>query len=139
MSDNKANRTFSVNKKRVLLRHENPLYSTWYTLFSTWYPRHFSAVVTHYPISATHAALYFKSSPRLYNWLLNQKHLGPYIRNFRENKAIPLRAKIISISLMWITMLYCVFFIVPYIWVKVILLIIAAGVTYHILSFKTLK
>lgn len=51
------------------------------------------------------AALYFKSSPRLYNWLLNQKHLGPYIRNFRENKAIPLRAKIISISLMWITML----------------------------------
>ena len=79
------------------------------------------------------AALYFKSSPRLY------KHLGPYIRSFRENKAIPLRAKIISISLMWITMLYCVFFIVPYIWVKVILLIIAAGVTYHILSFKTLK
>ena len=77
------------------------------------------------------AALYFKSSPRLYNWLLNHKHLGPYIRNFR--------AKIISISLMWITMLYCVFFIVPYIWVKVILLIIAAGVTYHILSFKTLK
>ena len=74
------------------------------------------------------AALYFKSSPRLYNWLLNHKHLGPYIRNFREN-----------ISLMWITMLYCVFFIVPYIWVKVILLIIAAGVTYHILSFKTLK
>ena len=40
---------------------------------------------------------------------------------------------------MWITMLYCVFFIVPYIWVKVVLLIIAAGVTYHILSFKTLK
>ena len=52
------------------------------------------------------AALYFKSSPRLYNWLLNHKHLGPYIRNFRENKAIPLRAKIISISLMWITMLF---------------------------------
>ena len=85
------------------------------------------------------AALYFKSSPRLYNWLLSHKHLGPYIRNFRENKAIPLHAKIISISLMWITMLYCVFFIIPYIWVKVILLIIAAGVTYHILSFKTLK
>ena len=36
------------------------------------------------------AALYFKSSPRLYNWLLNHKHLGPYIRNFRENKAIHL-------------------------------------------------
>ena len=39
------------------------------------------------------AALYFKGSPRLYNWLLNHRHFGPYIRNFRENKAIPLRAK----------------------------------------------
>ncbi|MCD8261763.1 MAG: YbaN family protein [Bacteroides sp.] len=55
------------------------------------------------------AALYCKSSPRLYNWLLNQKHLGPYIRNFRKHKAIPLRAKILSVSLMWATMLYCIF------------------------------
>ncbi len=85
------------------------------------------------------AALYFKGSPRLYNWLLHQKHLGPYIRQFREEKAIPLRAKILSVTLMWGTMLYCVFFLVPLIWVKVLLLCIAAGVTYHILSFRTLK
>ena len=45
------------------------------------------------------AALYVRSSPRLYNWLLHQKYLGNYIRNFRENKAIPLRAKIVSVSL----------------------------------------
>ena len=85
------------------------------------------------------AALYFKGSPRLYNWFLNHKYLGPYIRNFRENKAIPLRAKIISVSLLWITMSYCIFCIVPYLWVKIILFAIAVGVTYHILSFKTLK
>ena len=81
----------------------------------------------------------FKGSPRLYQWLLNQKHLGPYIRNFRENKAIPLRAKIISLVLMWGTMLYCIFFLVPLVWVKILLFLIAVGVTYHILSFKTLK
>lgn len=85
------------------------------------------------------AALYVRSSPRLYNWLLRQKHLGPYIRNFREHKAIPLKAKIISISLIWITILYCVIFILPYWWLKVLLLLIAAGTSYHILSFKTLK
>ena len=33
------------------------------------------------------AALYFRGSPRLYQWLLNHKCLGPYIRSFRENKA----------------------------------------------------
>lgn len=85
------------------------------------------------------AALYVRSSPRLYNWLLRQKHLGPYIRNFREHKAIPLKAKIISVSLIWITILYCVIFILPYWWLKVLLLLIAAGTSYHILSFKTLK
>ena len=85
------------------------------------------------------AALYFRVSPELYYWLLNHKYLGPYIRNFRENKAIPLRAKIISITLLWATMSYCIFCAVPYLWVTIILFLIAAGVTYHILSFKTLK
>ena len=85
------------------------------------------------------AALYFKGSPRLYNWLLNHRHFGPYISNFRENKAIPLRAKIISLVLMWGTMLYCIFFLIPFLWVKILLGLVAAGVTYHILSFKTLK
>lgn len=85
------------------------------------------------------AALYFKGSPRLYQWLLNHKYFGTYIRNFREEKAIPLRAKIVSLLLMWGTMLYCIFFLIPLIWVKVVMFLIAAGVTYHILSFKTLK
>lgn len=85
------------------------------------------------------AALYFKSSPRLYNWLLKQKHLGPYIRNFRENKAIPLRGKILCMVFMWGTMLYCIFFLIPYLWVKIILFLIAVGVSWHVLSYKTLK
>lgn len=85
------------------------------------------------------AALYFKGSPRLYQWLLTHKYFGPYIRNFRENKAIPLRAKVVSLLLMWGTMLYCIFFLIPLLWVNIALFLIAAGVTYHILSFKTLK
>ena len=86
------------------------------------------------------AALYFKGSPRLYNWLLNHRHFGPYIRNFRENKAIPLRAKIISLVLMWGTMLYCVFApLSGWWWAQVALLAVAVGVTWHILSFATLK
>ena len=92
-----------------------------------------------FPFLLLTAALYFKGSPRLYNWLLNHRHFGPYIRNFRENKAIPLRAKVISLVLMWGTMLYCIFFLIPLLWVKILLGLIAAGVTYHILSFKTLR
>ena len=85
------------------------------------------------------AALYFRGSPRLYQWLLNHKCLGPYIRNFRENKAIPLRAKIISLLLMWGTMVHCIFFLIPLTEIKIVLFLVAVGVTWHILSFKTLR
>lgn len=85
------------------------------------------------------AALYFRSSPRLYNWLIHQKYLGSYIRNFREHKAIPLHAKIVSIALVWISLSYCAIWVVPYIWTGIIFLILAGGTTWHILSYKTLK
>lgn len=85
------------------------------------------------------AALYMKGSPRLYDWLINHRYLGPYIRNFRENKAIPMRAKIISVSTLWITILLSAFLAVNAWWLRIALICIAIGVTWHILSFKTLK
>lgn len=121
------------------LPNENSLYCFRKHISRTRHSRHLSAVTAHYPFSVTDRRTLFQRVPRLYNWLLNHRHFGPYIRNFRENKAIPLRAKIISLVLMWGTMLYCIFFLIPFLWVKILLGLIAAGVTYHILSFKTLK
>ena len=91
------------------------------------------------PFLLLSAAAYCKSSERLYNWLLNHKYLGPYIRNFRENKAIPMRAKILSVILLWGTIGYCIICMGLPIWVRIILGCVIIGVTWHILSFKTLK
>jgi uncharacterized membrane protein YbaN (DUF454 family) len=85
------------------------------------------------------AALYLKGSPRLYEWLINHRYLGPYIRNFRENKAIPLRVKIVSVGLLWATILLSAFLAVNVWWLRILLISIAIGVTWHILSFKTLR
>lgn len=85
------------------------------------------------------AALYFRSSPRLYEWLLSQKRLGPYIRNFREHKAIPLRAKTISVSMVWLTLLYCAYILHEQPWLSIMMIVIAIGITWHILSYKTLR
>ena len=85
------------------------------------------------------AALYFKSSPRLYDWLLRNRYLGIYIRNFREYKAIPLRAKIVSVVLLWATIGYCVLAVVEALWLRLLLAAIAVGVTIHIWSYKTLR
>ena len=84
------------------------------------------------------AALYFRSSPRLYDWLLTHPRLGTYIRNFRENKAIPLRVKIVSVTLVWITLLYCAFFVAHNIYMSLLFLVLAVGITVHILHYKTL-
>lgn len=83
------------------------------------------------------AWMFAKSSEVLYQKLLNNKYLGNYIKEFREDRSIPLKTKIIAISLIWLTIGYSIIFLIKIIWVKAVLLIIAVGVTIHILSFKT--
>ena len=84
------------------------------------------------------AALFARSSGRLYVWLINHKIFGEYIRNFREDKAISLQAKIISISTLWLFMSYSIFLIVSHRWyLQALLASIALGVTIYILSFNT--
>ena len=83
------------------------------------------------------AYCYFEGSPKLYNSLLNNRFLGEYIRDFREHKSIPLKTKIFAVSMIWLTVGYCILFMIPLLFVKVLLFIIASGVTVHILSFKT--
>ena len=85
------------------------------------------------------AAMYMRSSQRLYDWLMSHKHLGAYIRNFREHKALPLRVKVVSVTMVWATLLYCAIFVAKEWWMSAIFIAIATGVTIHILSFKTLK
>lgn len=86
------------------------------------------------------AALWFRASPRCYAWLLAHPRLGPYVRQFREYRAIPLRAKIVSLTLLWATLLYCIFAVVDaWWWAQAGLGLLGAGITWHILSFATLR
>lgn len=83
------------------------------------------------------AYCYFKGSPKLYALLLSNRFLGEYIKNFREHKSIPLKTKIFALSMLWLTVGYCILFLIPLVIIKVILFMIASAVTIHILSFKT--
>ena len=91
------------------------------------------------PFLLLSAALFFRSSPRLYDWLLSHPRLGVYIKNFREYKAIPLRVKVVSVSLVWATLLYCAFFLAKVWWMSAMFITIATAVSAHILRYKTLK
>lgn len=85
------------------------------------------------------AACYARSSERFYNWLLNHRWFGKYIRTYREGRGIPLKAKALSISLIWLTIFSSVIFVVHPLIVRVILIVIAAGVTFYLLSLPTLR
>ena len=82
------------------------------------------------------AALYARSSKRFYNWLINNRILGRYIKNYREGKGIPLKVKIIAISILWITIGYSAIFAMEILWVRILLVIIAIGVTVHIVRVR---
>jgi len=85
------------------------------------------------------AACYARSSERFYNWLLNNRWFGLYIKNYLEGKGVPLRVKVLSICFLWITIGYSVVFVVDTFLVRIILVLIAVGVTIHILSTRTFK
>ena len=85
------------------------------------------------------AACFFKGSERFYSWLLNNRWFGMYIRNYREKKGIPLRIKIKTIVLLWITISTSAIFFVTNIYIRILLFIIASAVTIHLVLIKTYK
>lgn len=85
------------------------------------------------------AACYARSSKRFYDWLMNNKWFGSYIKNYHDGKGIPLKVKVLTISLLWSSILFSILFIVYISWIQIILIIIACGVTIHILIIKTYK
>lgn len=89
------------------------------------------------PFLLLSAALFMKSSRRLYHWLMNHKYLGKYLQNYIHHKTISKRTKISSISLLWIVIISSIIFIIEKLGIKILLLAIAIAVTIHILSFKS--
>jgi len=85
------------------------------------------------------AACYARSSKRFYNWLLNNKWFGNYIKNYREEKGIPLRIKILTISFLWMVIICSTIFVVNILLGRIVLILIAIGVTIHVLSVRTLR
>ena len=50
-----------------------------------------------------------KSSERLHNWLFNHKIFGPYLHDWFDHGVINPRAKILAVSLMWLSLSYVIY------------------------------
>ncbi len=64
------------------------------------------------PFLLLSAALYMKSSQRLYSFLLSNRYLSPYILDFYSKKGLSIKTKIFSTALMWLLIIAnCLFLI----------------------------
>jgi len=85
------------------------------------------------------AAVCFSASNRKISaWLQRNRVFGPYIENYRTKQGIKLSLKIGSIAFLW-TGLSVSMIMVQKTWVYIVLGIVGAGVTIHLLLIKTKK
>jgi len=80
-----------------------------------------------------------RSSEQAHQWLLHNRWFGGYIRRYHEGHGIALRDKIITLTLLWLTILLTAFLVVENNWVRLLLAVVAAGVTTHLVRTKTYR
>ena len=84
------------------------------------------------------AACYLRSSARFHRWLMNNRVLGGYIRNYTEGRGIPIKVKLFTIFLLWAMIGLSIWMVANTI-VTVVLLMVAVGVTLHIVFIRAKK
>ena len=91
------------------------------------------------PLLLLAVVCYYKSSERMHHWMLHNRWFGNYLRNYAEGKGVSVKAKIFTISLLWVLISYSAFFVVNNLIIQMILFTIAIGVTIHLIKLPTLK
>ena len=92
------------------------------------------------PIMILAAACFFRSSERLYNWVIENKYYGHHVKNFREGRGMPKKAKFMAIGTMWVFVSISVLFGIPdhMLMIKVITILGAATGTGYVIRLRTM-
>jgi len=85
------------------------------------------------------AVCFDRSSPKFHRWLMNNRYLGGYIKNYRAGRGLPLMQKVCTIGLLWATITLSIVFAVDAWWGRALLAAVAIGVTWHVASLPTYR
>ena len=85
------------------------------------------------------AACFARSSQKFYNWLIYHPKFGKFIRDYREQRGMPLKSKIVAVSMMLITIGSSAIFFTDKILIRILLAAVALGVSSYIISLRTIK
>ena len=84
------------------------------------------------PFLLVAAYCYSRGSKRLYNTLLSNKLIGGYLRNYLEGKAMSIKAKIWSLSILWAVIGCTAAFVTDSLVIRIVLFSVGSGVTVHV-------
>jgi len=98
----------------------------------------FTPILPTTPFLLLAAACYLRSSPRFHRWLMNNRVFGSYIRNYTTGRGIPIKVKLFTITLLWVTIGISIWATANMI-VTAVLLCVAVGVTLHIVFIRAKK
>jgi uncharacterized membrane protein YbaN (DUF454 family) len=88
------------------------------------------------PFLLLSAACFANSSEKFYNWLLNNKIFGTYIRDYREGKGVCRKHKLAGMVAVWITISISVLAVSSW-WLRGFLILVALAVTFHLSRIPT--
>jgi uncharacterized membrane protein YbaN (DUF454 family) len=98
------------------------------------------------PFLLAAAACYYKSSPRMHRWLLNNKWFGEYIRNYTEGKGLTRKTKVTALTVLWVTIGISIIFMLERILpatlvlpMQIVMVAVAIAVSTHILRLPTFR
>lgn len=78
------------------------------------------------------AACYARSSERFYLRLVNNRWLGGYVRRGRAGRGMRRRDKVVTLALLWLSIGATMIWTAESLWLRLVLLGIAVGVTVHV-------
>jgi uncharacterized membrane protein YbaN (DUF454 family) len=80
---------------------------------------------------------FVRSSERMYRWVLDHRLFGPLIRDYHAGLGIPRRVKAYAIGLIVISFAVTIGFAVDMLWLRLLLVATALGVSAFILTRPT--
>jgi uncharacterized membrane protein YbaN (DUF454 family) len=80
-----------------------------------------------------------RSSERFHYWLHNNRFFGKYLANYRSKGGMTRGSKIFSIAFLLAGISVSVLFLTENMYIRILLGAIAVGVTWHLLSIKTIE
>lgn len=97
----------------------------------------FLPIVPTVPFLLLAVACFARSSERFHRWLMEHNHLGPLLHDYLKGSGIPRRAKLVAISMIWVSFPTSAVLFAEALWLKILLIGAAVVISGYLFFLPT--